>query len=80
MPANVSDNDRANVRAGFANEVDAVNQYAAVMYAPIAKGTAAERRREQPQITERSPNVATNSLNICAGPLRACCDSMNTRS
>ena len=31
IPANVSDNDRAIVTAGFANEVDAVNQYAAVM-------------------------------------------------
>jgi hypothetical protein len=31
MPANVSDSARANVTAGLANEVDAVNQYAAVM-------------------------------------------------
>jgi hypothetical protein len=31
MPANVSDNDRATVTAGFAKDVDAVNQYAAVM-------------------------------------------------
>jgi hypothetical protein len=31
MPANVSVSDRANVTAGLANEVDAVNQYAAVM-------------------------------------------------
>jgi hypothetical protein len=31
MPAKVSENDRANVTAGLANEVDAVNQYAAVM-------------------------------------------------
>ena len=27
-----------------------------------ATGTASERRREQPQMTQRSPNVATNSL------------------
>ena len=31
MPANVFDSDLAKVRAGFANEVDAVNQYAEVM-------------------------------------------------
>ena len=31
MPANVSVRPRANVTAGFANEVEAVNQYADVM-------------------------------------------------
>jgi hypothetical protein len=31
IPANVSDSARAKVTAGLANEVDAVNQYAAVM-------------------------------------------------
>ena len=31
IPANVSDSDRAIVTAGLANEVEAVNQYAAVM-------------------------------------------------
>jgi hypothetical protein len=31
MPANVSLSDRAIVTAGFANDVDAVNQYAAAM-------------------------------------------------
>jgi len=31
MPANVSLNERAIVTAGFANDVDAVNQYAAAM-------------------------------------------------
>ena len=31
IPANVSDNDLAMVTAGLANDVDAVNQYAAVM-------------------------------------------------
>ena len=38
---------------------DAVNQYAAVMYAPTANGTAFDRRREQPQMTAINPNVAT---------------------
>ena len=31
IPAKVSDRERAIVTAGFANDVDAVNQYAAVM-------------------------------------------------
>jgi hypothetical protein len=31
IPANVSDKERAIVTAGFANEVEAVNQYADVM-------------------------------------------------
>jgi len=31
MPAKVSENALAMVTAGFANEVDAVNQYAAVI-------------------------------------------------
>jgi hypothetical protein len=34
MPANVSESERASVTAGLANDVDAVNQYAAVMYRP----------------------------------------------
>src|SRR5580692_5908287 len=45
IPANVFVAARAIVTAGFANEVDAVNQYAAVMYAPTAKGTAFDRCR-----------------------------------
>jgi hypothetical protein len=65
MPANVSVNARASVTAGLANEVDAVNQYAEVIYAPTAKGVAAGRRLTPPQITASRPNVATNSLNIC---------------
>jgi len=63
IPANVSLSDLAIVTAGFANDVDEVNQYAAVMYAPTANGTALDRRREQPQMTAINPNVATNSLN-----------------
>src|SRR5688572_7871272 len=70
MPANVSLAARASVTAGFANEVDAVNQYAAMMYAATVTGTAAALRRAQPQMTASSPNVATNSLNIWAPPAR----------
>ena len=64
--------------AGLANEVDEVNQYAAVMYAPTANGTALARMREQPHITVIKPNVATNSLKTCAGPLLAWCDFENS--
>src|ERR1044072_7294936 len=72
MPANVSLIDLAKVTAGFANEVEAVNQYAAVMYAATANGTAADRNRTQPQITASTPNLATNSLKTCAAPARTC--------
>src|SRR2546425_7206404 len=57
MPANVSVAARARVTAGLAKLVEAVNQYAAVMYAPTANGTAPERRRAQPQITANKPKV-----------------------
>ncbi len=62
--------ERASVTAGLANDVEAVNQYAAVIYAPTAKGTAAVRDREHPQITANNPRVATNSLKYCAWPVR----------
>ena len=62
IPAKVSLIERAMVTAGFANDVDAVNQYADVMYAPTANGTIRERNLEQPHMTHSKPNVATNSL------------------
>jgi hypothetical protein len=72
MPENVFVTERAKVTAGLAKEVEAVNQYAAVIYAPTANGTTAGRLRAHPHITAISPKVAMNSLNICAGPLLAC--------
>ena len=62
IPANVLLNDLAIVTAGFANDVEEVNQYAAVMYAATANGTAVDRSREHPQITDNRPKLATNSL------------------
>src|SRR6202035_6197699 len=62
IPANVFVAILASVTAGFAKEVEAVNQYAAVMYAPTANGTASDRRFAQPQITARRPKVAITSL------------------
>ena len=79
-PAKVSLADRASVTAGLANDVDAVNQYAAVIYAATANGTAEERTRTQPQITANRPNVATNSLKHCAKPLRVCLEAKNNGS
>src|SRR4029434_7313063 len=64
IPANVSLNERATVTAGFAKEVEAVNQYAAPIYPPTAKGTIEARYRAQLRMTSRSPNVAMNSLHI----------------
>ena len=78
MPANVLLKHRVIVTAGFANDVDAVNQYAAVMYAPTANGTAVGFSRDEPQMTHIKPNVAMNSLNICDGPDRACVDNETT--
>ena len=71
MPANVSVSERAIVTAGFANDVDGVNQYAPTMYAATAYGVAACRERTQPQITASNPNVATNSLTSMPEPVRA---------
>src|SRR5258708_36636191 len=80
IPENVSVIERAKVTAGFANDVDDVNQYAPVMYAPTANGTADERRRAQPQMTANNPNVATNSLNTWAVPERTWREAANIGS
>lgn len=40
MPEKVFVSERAIETAGLANDVDAVNQYAAVMYKPTSHGTA----------------------------------------
>ena len=40
IPAKVVVNPRAKVTAGLANEVDAVNQYAAVITRPTSHGIA----------------------------------------
>jgi hypothetical protein len=55
IPTNVLLSVRAIVTAGFAKEVDAVNQYAAAMYAPTANAVALDRTGEHPQITDSNP-------------------------
>jgi hypothetical protein len=62
MPANVSENIRPIATAGFANEVELVNQYAAPMYAPTAAADRAARPvRARVKIRAISPAVATTS-------------------
>ena len=55
IPANVFVNARAIVTAGFANDVDAVNQYADVMYA------ANSERRRRRSATHASPDDGQQS-------------------
>src|SRR5580704_17769904 len=73
MPANVLESARAMVIAGFANEVEAVNQYAAPIQAATIHGASAARR--WPKTTSRSPKVATHSASHWAGPVRTCAES-----
>src|SRR5436190_11052534 len=78
IPAKLSVAARASVTAGLANDVDDVNQYAAVMKAATANGVAAGRDREQPQITDTSPKVAVNSPASWPSPARTWRDAENT--
>jgi hypothetical protein len=71
---------RAIVTAGFANEVEAVNQYAAAMYVPTANGTLFALNLEQPQITDSKPKVAMNSLKTWDAPLLTWSDKENSGS
>jgi hypothetical protein len=61
MPANVSLKARAIVTAGFANDVEEVNQYAAEMYKPTAYATPAGRDFATQRMVPTSPKVATSS-------------------
>src|SRR6266849_1030075 len=70
MPANVLESARAIVIAGFANEVEAVNQYAAPIHA--ATRHAASFGPVEPITTRINPAVATISDSHCAGPARWC--------
>ena len=62
MPAKESLKLRAMVTAGFASEVDDVNQYAPPIHTPTATGTESARGPlETRKMTSRSPTVATTS-------------------
>ena len=72
MPAKVSVKIRPMVTAGFANEVELVNQYAAPMYAPTAGAASAPRPvRARAKISRTSPAVATTSPSRCP-PVTRC--------
>jgi hypothetical protein len=77
MPAKVSVAERASVTAGLAKDVEAVNQYAAVMYAATANGTDEGRRLAHPQMVARSPKVAIASERSCGIPSRAWREAKN---
>ena len=77
IPAKVSVADRASVTAGFAKEVEDVNQYAPVMYAATANEVKLERVFAQPQIVATRPNVANPSLNKRPPPDLMCVDANN---
>ena len=51
------------VTAGLANEVDAVNQYPAVIKRPTVQTTASGFQRRVPSIVAIKPKAATNSEN-----------------
>ena len=59
MPAKVSENILLIDAAGFANDVDDVNQYAAPIYAATDEAVFLE---DESKIIKTSPNVANISL------------------
>src|ERR1700716_3632788 len=66
IPANESENIRPTVTAGFAKDVELVNQYAAPMYAPTAAADSeAQPVRASAKITAISPAVGTTSPTKC---------------
>ncbi len=77
MPANVLVRLRAKVTAGFARDVDDVNQYAPPIQTPTAKGTAEVRpERDIRKITSNNPMVATASESQMFEPVRILVDSV----
>ena len=50
------------------------------MYAPTAKGVNCAFWRDTPQMTDKRPKVAMNSLKSCDAPERTCSDAANTGS
>ena len=57
IPENVSVKERAIVTAGFAKDVEAVNQYAAAIYNPTMGATADGRARSVPRIVMTRPKA-----------------------
>ena len=73
VPAKVSLNMRAMVTAGWANEVEEVNQYAAPIQAvPAAAESGARPVRARVRMSATSPAVATSSPIHHPGAARRC--------
>src|SRR4051812_44655589 len=79
IPAKVSEKTRPIVTAGFANEVDEVNQYAAPMWAP-PEGAAGSPRPvgEGAKRSTPGPAVAMASPSHRFAPVRSVLDSSLT--
>jgi len=76
MPAKVSLKTRPRVTAGFAKDVELVNQYAAPIQAATTTGAASARPvRPTANTTATNPVVATTSASHRFAPLRAVLDS-----
>ena len=69
IPVKVSLNPLANVTAGFAKEVEDVNQYPAEIYNPTAGAMASVLNFLTPRIVIIRPKVAINSLKYVLNPL-----------
>src|SRR5262245_20920764 len=78
MPAKVSVRARATVTAGLANEVDDVNQYALVMNAATAIGSASGRYLTVSRIVVINPNVAMTSPSPSPSVGRVRAETSNT--
>src|SRR5215475_12092277 len=77
MPAYVVVRLRPMVTAGLANEVDAVNQYAAPIHAPTAQLTCWSRPLlARVTMTSIRPAVATISLSSNGAPVLCLCDGL----
>ena len=69
IPVKVSLNPLAKVTAGFAKDVEEVNQYPAEIYNPTAGPTARMLIFLTPRMVIMRPNVAINSLKYIFNPL-----------
>ena len=78
MPVNVSVKILAKVTAGFAKEVDDVNQYPAEIYNPTEGATKSLFNLKVPRIIINKPKVAIDSDRKILMPDLLFCESWNT--
>ena len=75
IPVKVSENILPIVTAGFAKEVDEVNQYAEVIYKPTAGATTKEFKSLTLSMTKISPKVAIDSARNILRPSLLLCEN-----